>query len=388
VSPAAPKIFISYRREETAGHAGRLYDAMVERFGEGNIFVDVELAPGIDFVERIREAIGGCRALIVMMGPRWATLANGSGPRIADPEDFVRLEVETALLRPEVTVIPVLVGGAQMPDPQDLPEGLRPLTRLNALELSDLRWRYDIGRLYAALDELVEDVTPLPGPSSPAPTRLPRTARLVAEGMLVAGAAALVARSLADPISAAAEATDVEKITAATLRRTVTWAALGAALAAWLSFVRGEVRLLANRLLLGLVIGALAGALGGLVDNLPRHLPDPALSQETIRTISIAGFAVGGGLIGVLLGALWTPRSIAIGFLAGVAAGALARLFWNGVGWTSDSALQSGASIGIQCLLIVALILAALAALSTQPQSPPAAQGAGPGRAAAGGERI
>jgi hypothetical protein len=388
VSPAEPKIFISYRREETAGHAGRLYDAMVERFGEASIFVDVELAPGIDFVERIREAIGGCRALIVMIGPRWATLTNGGGPRLGDPDDFVRLEVETALRRPDVTVIPVLVGGAQMPDPQELPEGLRPLTRLNALELSDLRWRYDIGRLHTALDELLADARPQPGPSSPSAVRLPRTVRLVAEGMLVAGAAALVARSLADPISAAAEATDAEKIAAATLRRTVTWAALGAALAAWLSFVRGEVRLLANRLLLGLAIGALGGALGGLVENLPRYLPDPALSQETIRTISIAGFAVGGGLIGVLLGALWTPRSIAIGFLAGLVAGALARMFWNEVGWTSDSALQSGGSIGIQCLLIVALILAALAALSTQPQSPLAAEGSGAGRAATGGGRI
>jgi TIR domain len=167
VSPAEPKIFISYRREETAGHAGRLYDAMVERFGEASIFVDVELAPGIDFVERIREAIGGCRALIVMIGPRWATLTNGGGPRLGDPDDFVRLEVETALRRPEVTPIPVLVAGARMPNREDLPPEVRAITRRNALELGDQRWRYDVGRLISTLDALLAESPVAPSPASP-----------------------------------------------------------------------------------------------------------------------------------------------------------------------------------------------------------------------------
>ena len=70
---ATPKVFISYRREETAGHAGRLYDAIGARFGERNVFMDVDLAPGIDFVEQITEAVGACDALLVVMGPTWAT---------------------------------------------------------------------------------------------------------------------------------------------------------------------------------------------------------------------------------------------------------------------------------------------------------------------------
>ena len=92
------KVFITYRREETAGHAGRLYDAMVARFGEDNVFMDVDMAPGVDFVERITEAVAACHVLIVVMGPRWATVEDEQGrARLADPEDFVRLEVETAL---------------------------------------------------------------------------------------------------------------------------------------------------------------------------------------------------------------------------------------------------------------------------------------------------
>ena len=83
--------------------------------------------------------------------------------RLADPEDFVRLEVETALRRRDVTPIPVLVGGAQMPNREDLPEEVRALTRRNALELSDLRWRQDVGRLISTLDELLAESRPVPG---------------------------------------------------------------------------------------------------------------------------------------------------------------------------------------------------------------------------------
>ena len=159
-----PKVFITYRRQETAIHAGRLYDAMVVRFGEGNVFMDVDMAPGVDFVERITEAVAACHVLIVVMGPTWATVKNDEGEaRLADPEDFVRLEVETALRRRDVTPIPVLVGGAQMPNREDLPEEVRALTRRNALELSNLRWRQDVGRLISTLDELLAESRPVPG---------------------------------------------------------------------------------------------------------------------------------------------------------------------------------------------------------------------------------
>jgi YVTN family beta-propeller protein len=157
---APPKVFISYRREETAAYAGRLYDAMAPRFGDRNVFMDVDLEPGIDFVEKITEAVGACHVLIVVMGPRWATVENEDGVvRLADSGDFVRLEVGTALRRADVTVIPVLVGGARMPDAEDLPQEISPITRRNALDLSDTRWRYDVGRLVKTLEELLAELT-------------------------------------------------------------------------------------------------------------------------------------------------------------------------------------------------------------------------------------
>ena len=126
--------------------------------------MDVDMAPGVDFVERITEAVSACHVLIVVMGPTWATVKNDEGEaRLADPEDFVRLEVETALRRRDVTPIPVLVGGAQMPNREDLPPELGALTRRNALELSNLRWRQDVGRLISTLDELLAESSPVPG---------------------------------------------------------------------------------------------------------------------------------------------------------------------------------------------------------------------------------
>src|SRR3569832_773383 len=95
----APPFTPHHRREETAGHAGRLYDVMSSQFGDANGFMDVDLAPGVDFVNQITEAVGSCHVLLVIMGPPWATLRSpcAAVPRIVDPDDFVRLEVETGL---------------------------------------------------------------------------------------------------------------------------------------------------------------------------------------------------------------------------------------------------------------------------------------------------
>jgi hypothetical protein len=205
VKAAAPKLFISYRREETAGHAGRLYDAIAGRFGERNVFMDVNLAPGIDFVEQITTAVGACDVLLVVMGPRWATPSDENGrSRLEDPNDFVRLEVETALRRPDVRVIPLLVAGARMPDPDNMPESVQALSRRNALELSDLRWHHDVGRLVSTLAELLDgpSVAPevaAPTPDHPSPPTPPLRGRralvssIVAALALAAAAAAVLA---------------------------------------------------------------------------------------------------------------------------------------------------------------------------------------------------
>src|SRR4051794_13559481 len=121
-----PSAFISYRRGEASPYAGRIYDRLVERFGADRAFMDVDtIAPGDDFLDHIRGAVGSCAVILVIIGPEWLEMRarDGAGRRLDDPGDLVRLEVSTALER-GVTVLPVLVQDAEMPQAGDLPEPL------------------------------------------------------------------------------------------------------------------------------------------------------------------------------------------------------------------------------------------------------------------------
>lgn len=149
-------IFISYRREDAAGHAGRLFDRLAAHFGRGSVFMDVEgIEAGVDFVDTIEKAVGGCDVLLAIIGRGWLDSRDSQGNRRLDaPQDFIRLETSAALAR-NVRVIPVLVEGAKMPRTEDLPENLRPITRRQAMELRDTRWEDDIQALIAVLDRVL-----------------------------------------------------------------------------------------------------------------------------------------------------------------------------------------------------------------------------------------
>jgi hypothetical protein len=149
------RVFISYRRGDTSGHAGRLYDALTAEFGEQHVFLDVDkIEPGLDFVEEVKRAVGGCDVLLALMGADWTTMTNPEGGRrLNDPHDFVRLEIEGALER-GVRVIPVLVEGARMPAASELPDSMTPLATREALEITDDRWKYDVGRLMGVLHQM------------------------------------------------------------------------------------------------------------------------------------------------------------------------------------------------------------------------------------------
>lgn len=105
-------IFVSYRRQETSHLAGRLYDRLADRFGENQVFIDVDtIEPGVDFTEEIFRAVASCIVLLAVIGPAWLTATDERGRRrLDDPDDIVRLEVEAALGR-GVRVIPILVEG-------------------------------------------------------------------------------------------------------------------------------------------------------------------------------------------------------------------------------------------------------------------------------------
>jgi hypothetical protein len=376
----AQKVFISYRREDTAAHAGRLYDSMVERFGEGNVFMDVDIEPGVDFVERITEAVSGCLVLIVVMGRNWATVAGGDGePRIADPADFVRLEVETALRRPEVTPIPVLVSGARMPQAAQLPEPLQPLARRNALELSDGRWRYDVGRLEEALDRLLgvpappapEPHTPLPDPdpggvgqtgagAADPEAATPRTLgwRQAAEAAVLAGLVAAGARGLVEQLPKGSS--NGAELLSTIARRGLTWALVGAALAL-LFGVWSRRHDLSRLATWGLLAGGLAGAIGAAVYGVPVVLPDENLTRSELSQahhIDVLSFAVTGGILGGLLGSFWRPRQVAIGAVAGALAAAVTMALLYKVQPAANP--STGTKVAFS-----ALIAAAVAGLTT-----------------------
>ena len=156
---ASGRIFISYRREETAYPAGWLYDRLADRFGGGQVFKDVDsIQLGDDFVEVVTRAVGSCDVLLALIGDRWLTITDEHGRRrLDDPDDFVRLEIEAALTR-NVRVIPILVDGARMPNADELPDILVKLVRRQALELSPARFEFDTSRLFDVLDWTLAEV--------------------------------------------------------------------------------------------------------------------------------------------------------------------------------------------------------------------------------------
>lgn len=168
-------IFISYRREDTAGYARSLTEALGSRFGEDAIFRDVDtLGPGVDFPEAIAEAVQQCDVLVALIGDKWLTAEKAGRRRLDDPRDFVRLEIAAALER-DILVIPVLLEHARMPTAEELPEDLVELADRNALRLTDENWRDGLNRLVRAVEARVAPKTAGSSVTSPAPRPQPPT---------------------------------------------------------------------------------------------------------------------------------------------------------------------------------------------------------------------
>lgn len=151
-----PGVFISYRRDDAAGYAGRLYDALTAHFGRSLVFIDIDsIRAGQNFVDVIEQRIASCSVVIVLIGRAWLNITDDrAARRLDDPHDFVRLEVESAF-RQNVPVIPVLVGSAKMPRQEDLPATLAPLAHLNAIEIFDQLFPDSVKHLVTTLRPLV-----------------------------------------------------------------------------------------------------------------------------------------------------------------------------------------------------------------------------------------
>lgn len=148
------RLFMSYRREDSADVSGRIYDRLVAHFGEEAIFRDVDDIPmGVDYRAHLDDVLAGCDVELVVIGPRWLDSSDDSGQRRLDkPNDLVRLEVEAALGR-GIPVVPLLVGGASMPAEHELPTAINRLAYRNATRVrSDPDFHTDMNRVVRGLE--------------------------------------------------------------------------------------------------------------------------------------------------------------------------------------------------------------------------------------------
>jgi hypothetical protein len=148
-------IFISYRRDSSRHASGRLADDLAQAFGSASIFRDIEgIEPGVDFTRSLEKALRSCAVMLVVIGPQWLDASNAHGRRRLEQEDdWVRLEIETALAR-DIRVIPILLEGTTLPPAEALPAALQPLRKRQAIELADVRWRGDVERLVQTLAKM------------------------------------------------------------------------------------------------------------------------------------------------------------------------------------------------------------------------------------------
>ncbi|MEM1164082.1 MAG: toll/interleukin-1 receptor domain-containing protein, partial [Pseudomonadota bacterium] len=144
----AGRIFISYRRGADNNSAGRIYDALVDKFGENRVFMDVDtIPPGVDFVDYIDKTVGDCDAFLAVIGPGW----HDEKARLHRDGDFVHLEIHAALKRDNIRIVPLLVSGAEMPAEDDLPRDLHPLLRRSGLKISHDTFSATLERLSESL---------------------------------------------------------------------------------------------------------------------------------------------------------------------------------------------------------------------------------------------
>jgi hypothetical protein len=186
-------VFISYRRDDSAGETRSIRDRLAAVFSRQQVFMDVDAIPvGVDFREYLATSIRKCRVVLVVIGPHWLSAANAQGKRrLDDPGDYVRIEIELALKREakkDVCLIPVLLNGAAMPPAEKLPQSLRPLAYRNAIDVRHGSFERDVAELVANVQRYVQ----------PAPSEAPGGVAKRTKGLVwaIGGVAAALATVL------------------------------------------------------------------------------------------------------------------------------------------------------------------------------------------------
>jgi hypothetical protein len=148
----ATRVFISYRRDDSAAFAGRVHDRLRSEFGREALFMDVDTVRlGVDFVEVISGQVAECDVLLAVIGSNWLNARDEEGNRrLDDPNDFPRIEIAAALVR-HIPVIPILVDGTKIPRADQLPKDIKALAHRNALDVRNASFHSDIDRLIREL---------------------------------------------------------------------------------------------------------------------------------------------------------------------------------------------------------------------------------------------
>jgi hypothetical protein len=366
----AQRIFISYRRDDSRGYAGRLQGDLSRRYSEEHVFRDVEIPPGADFGEYITSLVDKCNVVLAIIGPSWLDARDREGERrIDDPDDWVRLEIERALARDGVEVIPVLVDGARLPPREELPESLLALRRRNALQPSDRRWDYDVGQLGQHLDGVLRGTsalhvrpaelsttpaaapTPPPAPA-PAPAPAPEPAdhttfavfAAAAVALLTAFPADLLARNLLD--RAPLDRNDLVTVRDFILEKAIFFGIAGALAALAVGFLsrRSREPIVSGLLGLGAGIvagGVYAGAYAGLSLSSAEGTDTASTAVGMIAAGAFLGWAFGAERPGARL------EASCAGLAGGLLAGGVVGVLHDSLTTTAGHRLLSGLCVAI-----------------------------------------
>jgi hypothetical protein len=347
------RVFVNYRRQDAAGSAGRLADDLARRLGPDAVFRDVKIRPGSDFVEEITARVGSCDAFLAVIGPRWLTVAKDGRRRLDDPGDYVRFEIETALRRDDVVVIPVLVEDAEMPSPDELPPSLRELARLNACWMRDTSWDHDLDRLAEALGD---------APAPPPPDDVPGWGVAGAAVVFALGAGGLASLLTAGLVGKPDDGDPQARIAYYSAERSVVWALIGAAvLLGWTLAARRD-RDVVGAALVGALTGAAGGVLSGVIYQGCKYL-DSERDVQLLDGVLLRGisYLIPAAVIGYVFAGRgrWLQRSE--GLLVGGAAGFAAAVLTNLNVWPTHGVALAGESAVVAAGLACATVAAARA---------------------------
>jgi TIR domain len=356
----AERIFISYRREDSRGYAGRLQGDLSRRYTNEAVFRDIEIPPGVDFAQHIYGLIDHCNIVLVMIGNGWLDARDKEGARRLDKDtDWVRLEIERALARSDVEVIPVLVDGARLPPREELPPTLAPLRRLNAFELSDRRWDYDVNELGRYLDAALKGTSAMhPTVAPPPPTEVaqPDAPDHTPLAVMAAAGAALLTAFPADLIArntvhrAPLSSDDLTTVSDFVLQKAIYFGIIGAIAALLVGLLSPRSRQPLVSCVLGLGAGILAGAIYAGAYAVTY------LSADTSKSSSAAiGLIGAGGFLG------WAfagdrPGSRLEASCAGLAGGLIAAAMLGALhaSYTTDGKQRLIQAVAVAIIVIVA----------------------------------